>query len=208
MNDAPFNKPHTIRMGRTVTIPPMSQVAILVVTKASGLVYIGPKLPVQTRYHVRTANRIYEVRPDVKFELVLAKFSKNPQRLPKGMTIAYAKQNPLAMLTVPDEVSTKLEAVLNLPFTKNTAHDSPHNNHTKTNGPYDPTKPTDWRETIDLGHIYDSEMRTKILTILTKHEDMWTTGRLGEITATEHRITLETGTKPIRTMPYRQGPTM
>ena len=51
-------------------------------------------------------------------------------------------------------------------------------------------------------------MRTKILTVLTKHEDMWTAGRLGEITATEHRIMLETGTKPIRSMPYRQGPAM
>ena len=89
----------------------MSQVAIPVVTKASGLVYIERKLAVQTRYHVRTANGIHEVRPNVKFELVLAKFSKNPQRLPKGMTIAYAKRNPLAILTVPDEFSTKLEAV-------------------------------------------------------------------------------------------------
>ena len=55
-------------------------------------------------------------------------------------------------------------------------------------------------------------MRTKILTMLTKHEDMWTTGRLGEIRATEHRISLETGTKPIRSMPplspYRHGPAM
>ena len=72
INDAPFNKPHTIRTARTVTIPPMSQVAIPVVTKASGLVYIEPKLPVQTRYHVRTANGIHEVRPNVKFELVLS----------------------------------------------------------------------------------------------------------------------------------------
>ena len=34
---------------------------------------------------------------------------------------------------------------------------------------------------------------------------MWTSGRLGEITATEHRINLTVGTKPIRTIPYRQG---
>ena len=128
----------------------MSQVAIPVVTKASGLVYIEPKLPVQTRYYVRTANGIHDVRPDVRFELVLANFSKNPQRLPNGTTIAYAKRNPLAMLTVPDEVSTKLEAVLNLPFTKTTANDSPENKPTNTRGPDQPTKPTDWRDKIDL----------------------------------------------------------
>ena len=121
------------------------------------------------------------------------------------MTGAYAKWNPLALLTVPDEVSTKLEAVLNLPFTKTTTNDSTNNESIDANGPNELTKPTDWRDTIDLGHIENTEMRTKILTMLTKHEDMWTTGRLGEITATEHRITFETGTKPIRSMPYRQG---
>ena len=78
INNAPFNKPHTIRTARTVTIPPMSQVAIPVVTKASGLVYNEQKLPVQTRYHARTANVIHEVRPDVTVEMALANFSKNP----------------------------------------------------------------------------------------------------------------------------------
>ena len=208
INDVPFNKPHTIRTGRTVTIPPMFQVAIPVATKASGLVYIEPKLPVLTKYLVRTANGIHEVKPDVKFEMAVANFSKNPQRLPMGMTIAYAKRNPLAILTVPDEVSTKLEAVLNPPFTKTTANDSLHKESIDTSAPDEATKPTDWRDTIDLGHIYNDEMRIKILRMLTKHEDMWTTGRLGEITATEHRITLETGTKPIRSMPNRQGPAM
>ena len=195
-------------MARTITIPPMSQVAIPVFTNASGLVYIEPTLPVQARYHVRTANEIHDVRPDVRFELVLANFSKNPQRLPKGRTIAYAIRNPLAILTVPDKVSTKLKAVLNLPFTATTANSSTNNESIDTNGPDEPTKPTDWKDTIDLGHIENDGMRTKILTMLTKHEDMWTTARLGDITATEHRITLETGTKSIRSMPYRQGPAM
>ena len=124
------------------------------------------------------------------------------------MTIAYAKRSPLAILTVPDEVSTKLEAVLNLPFTKTTTNDSTNKESRDTTGPDEPTKLTEWRDTIDLGQIENNEMRTKIITMLTKDEDMWTTGRLGEITATEHRITLETGTKPIRSMPYRQGPAM
>ena len=207
-SDAPFNKANTIQTARTITIPPMSQVAIPVVTKASGLVYIEPKLTVQTRYQVRTANGIHDVRPDVRFELVLANFSKNPQRLPKGVTIAYAKRNPLAILTVPDKVSTKLGAVLNLPFTRTPTNDSTNNEPKDTNGPDEPTKLTDWRDTIDLGNIENDEIRTKILTMLKRHEEMWTTGRLREITATEHRIALETGTKPIRSTPYRQGPAM
>ena len=206
INDAPFNKTHTIRTARTVTIPPMSQVAIPAVTKASGLVYIKPKLPVQTRYEERTANGIHDVRPDVRFDVVLANFSKAPKRLPKGMTIAYEKWNPLAILKVPNKASAKIYAEPNLPFTKTTANDHKNNESIRTNGPDEPMKPTDCRETIDLGHIDDNEMRTKILTMLTTHEDMWTTGRLGEITAMEHRITLQPGTKHIRSMPYRQGP--
>ena len=208
INDAPFNKPHTLRMARTVTIPNMSQEAIPVVTKASGLVYIKPKLLVLTKYHARMANGIHEVRPNVKFELVLANFPKTPQRLLKGMTIAYAKRNPLAILTVPDEVSMKLEAVLNIPFTTTTANDSTNNEATDAGGPDEPKNATDWQDTIELWHIENDETRTKIITMLTKHEDMWTTGRLGEITATEHRITLETGTKPTRSMSYRQSPAM
>ena len=208
LNDAPFNKPDTIRIDRTVTILLMFQVAIPVVTKASGLVYIEPKLPVEMRYHVRTTNGIHEVRPDIKFELVLANFSKNLQRLTKDMTIAYAKRNPLAILTLPDEVSTKLKAVLKLPFTTTTANDSMNNESIESNGPDKPTKSTDWRETIDFGHTDNDEMRKKILTLLTKHKDMWTTGRLGDITATAHRVALETGTKPIRSRPYREGPAM
>ena len=171
-------------------------------------VKIPPKLPVQTRYHVQTANGIYDVRPDVRFEFVLANFSKNPQRLPKIMTIAYAKRNPLTILTVPEEVSTKLEAVVNLPFTTTTANNSTKNESIDTDGPDEPTKPTDWRDTIDPGHIENDGMRIKILAMLTKHEDTWTTGRIGDITATEHRTTLQTGAKPIRSMPYRQGPAM
>ena len=44
--------------------------------------------------------------------------------------------------------------------------------------------------------------------MLETNEDMRKSGRLGEIFATEHRIDLEPVTKPIRPMPYRQGPAM
>jgi len=37
---------------------------------------------------------------------------------------------------------------------------------------------------------------------------MWAPGRLGVIDATEHRIDLQPGTRPIRSMPYRQGPAL
>ena len=116
-NDAPFNRPHTVRLAKHVTIPPLSQMSVPLVTTAARLVYLEPEQPVQTRRHVRTSNGFTEVRPGVRFDIVLANFSKTTQLLPKGMTIEYAKRNPLAILTIPKNMSTKLEAVLNLPFT-------------------------------------------------------------------------------------------
>ena len=44
--------------------------------------------------------------------------------------------------------------------------------------------------------------------MLETHQDMWTSGLIGEISAIEYRIELEPGTKPIRSMPYRQCPVM
>ena len=98
------------------------------------------------------ANEVYDVGPAVSFELVLANFSKKPQRQPKGMAIAYGKRNPLAIITTPDEVGTKLEAV-HPPLSTTTANDPANNESMDTNGPDEPTKLTDWRDKIDLGHI-------------------------------------------------------
>ena len=135
--DAPFNRPHTVRLAKHVTIPPLSQMAVSVVTSAASLVHVEAKQPVQTRNHVRTSNGFIEVRPGVRFDILLANFSKTTQLLPKGMTIAYAKRNPLAILTIPKNVSTKLEAVLYLPFTNVKNEDNPNDEadpNEETNG--------------------------------------------------------------------------
>ena len=205
-NDAPFNRPHTVRLAKHVTIPPLSQTPVPVVTTAAGLVYLEPNQPVQTLHHVRTSNGVIEVRPGVRFDIVLANFSRTTQLLPKVMTIAYAKRNPLAILTILKNVSTKLEAAPNLPFTNAKNEDNPNNEADPNEETNTKERNTNWRDTINLEHVDDHDLRTRILTMLTKHEDMWTSGRLGEIAATEHRIELTDGTKPIRSMPYRQGP--
>ena len=206
---APFNHPHTVRLAKHETIPPLSQISIPVVTTAAGLVYLEPKQPVQTRHvvhHVRTSNGVIEVRPGVRFDVVLANFSKTTQLLPKGITIAYAKRNPLAILTIPKNVSTKLEDVLNLPFRNAKNEDNPKNEANPREETNTQERNRNWRDTINLEHVDEQDLRIRILTMLKKHEEMWTSDRLGEIAATEHRIELTNGTKPIRSMPYRQGP--
>ena len=205
-NDAPFNRPHTARITKHVMIPPLSQMSVLVVTRTAGLVYLEPKQPMQTRHHIRTSNGVIEVRPGVRFDIVLTNFSKTTLLLPKGMTISYAKRNPLAILPIPKNVSTKLEAVLNLPFTIAKNEDNPNNEADLNEDTNTKERNMNWRDTINLEHFDDQDLQTRILMMLTKQEDMWTSGRLGEIAATEHRIELTDGTKPIRSMPYQQGP--
>ena len=51
----------------------------------------------------------------------------------------------------------------------------------------------------------DEPPRQRITKMLRKHATMWS-GELGHIVATEHHIDVEPDTKPIRSMPYRQGP--
>ena len=60
---------------------------------------------------------------------------------------------------------------------------------------------------MSLSHIKDEPLRTENVAVLQKHSSMWD-GNLGTISATEHRIELEKGTKPVPSMPYRQGPAM
>ena len=57
---------------------------------------------------------------------------------------------------------------------------------------------------IDLSDV-ETKYHTTIRDILRKHETMWS-GKLGEITVTEHHIDLIKGARPFKAHPYRVGP--
>ena len=129
------------------------------------------------------------------------KFCKTPKCLPKGTVIAHAERNPLEIHAHPNKASLTLESVLHLPFERTEEAD-------EFNGPQptqtEPSKsaPPDWQTTVSLYHIDDADLRKSVIGMLETHQDMWTSGRLGEISASENRIELEPGTKPNRSMPY------
>ena len=174
---------------------------------AAGLVYLEPKAAIQQRHRVRTANGVADIKTNERFAIMISNFWTTPKCLPKGTVVAYAQRNPLAIHALPDKASRTLESVLHLPFERTEVAD-------ETDGIQpthpEPSKsaPTDWRTTVNLEHIGDAGLRKRVIEMLETHQDMWTSGRLGEISATEHRIDLEPGTKPIRSMPYRQGPAL
>ena len=66
-------------------------------------------------------------------------------------------------------------------------------------------KPRNWKDEIDLSHIEDEELRSRVVAMLEKHSWMWD-GSLGEIKATCHRVPLVDGARSHREMPRRTGP--
>ena len=57
---------------------------------------------------------------------------------------------------------------------------------------------------VDLSHL-DTQVRTKIRTMLKKFESLWN-GKLGVIRRAQHRISLLDGSKPVAMAPRRAGP--
>ena len=196
---------HTVKLAKFVTIPAKSQLAVPVRTEASGLVFIEPKHSVPARNNVRTANGVAEVKGNRPFTIVVLNFSDQRRMLHKGMTIGYASCNPSGVYCLNDEDSRAFENVLNLPFMRKSSYPTRVGTDTSDVESHPEFKSSDWRDSVDLSHIDDETLRYEILSMLAKHEDMWRPGHLGEITATEHRIRLAPGTKPIRQAPYRQG---
>ena len=99
------NRPHTVKLAKFVTVPPVSQVAVPVQTEASGLVFLEPKHSVFARHNVHTANGVAEVKGNRRFKIVVSNFSEQPLMLHKGMTIGYATRNPTGVYCLNDESS-------------------------------------------------------------------------------------------------------
>ena len=175
-----------------------------------------------------------EVPPAERFRVFLSNFSKSPRRLPKGTVVGYANRNPISIVTPDRDVAEECGKVLNLTTLptssspefeiENPTWDDPCANfqvggslepvlHTQeeTPGRRESLSPgsagpsATWQESVNLDHIPDDELRTKIMAMLAKHSDMWD-GSLGEIHATKHRLPLVEGARPHREMPRRTGP--
>jgi len=200
---------HVVKVARAVTVPPMSQMAIEVTSTACGLVFLEPKPSVQARHGVRIANGIAEVKPNESFLIIISNFSKLPRKLGKHLALAYAIRSPIGIFTPERKIGEAFEKVLNLPFFQQEGREGDDRTSPSPEGSDPPAaQPSDWRDTVDLAHLEDPELEQQILRMLESHADMWAPGRLGVIDATEHRIELQPGTKPIRSMPYRQGPAL
>ncbi len=60
------------------------------------------------------------------------------------------------------------------------------------------------RTASSLDGFHSQTLRGKELEMLRRHQSMWS-GHLGEVSATEHRMDVEPGTRHSRQAPYRAG---
>jgi len=74
---------------------------------------------------------------------------------------------------------------------------------------HSPTTAPDATDPVEEPHVHTPNvpegLRPRVLSLLEKHQAVWS-GHLGSIKATEHRIELKPGSKPVRINPYRMGP--
>ena len=181
----------------------MSQVTVPVRTKASGLVFLEPKHSVLTRHNVRTSNGVAEENGNRSSKVAVSNFSEQLRMLHKGMTIGYATRNPTGLFCLNDERSWTFKTVLTFPFVQK--DNSPRRVDERDFESLPEPKPDEWQKFVDLSHVENEILCEEILSMLSKHWDMWRLGHLGEITTTENCIELSPGTTPIRQAPYRQG---
>jgi len=72
-----------------------------------------------------------------------------------------------------------------------------------------PATAPDATDPVEEPHVHSSNVpegfRPQVFSLLEKHRALWS-GHLGSIKATQHRIELKPGSKPVRLSPYRIGP--
>ena len=71
-----FNQAQAVRLTKSITIPPMSQMVAQVVSTAAGLAHIEPKAAIQRRHRVPTANGVAEIKTNERFPITISNFSK------------------------------------------------------------------------------------------------------------------------------------
>lgn len=195
-----------VHLARPITVPAMAQAYVRVHSTARGLVRLDPKRSLLGRHAVQAAHGIDDIPPGGTFRLFVSNFSTTPRRLPKHTVVAYAHHD-VGPITQPGHDAAKAwSAALHIAPTEG----APRPNATAAEAVVTERDPTPhpspaWETGVDLGHVPDAALRSTIMEMLRKHAKMWD-GSLGSINVTEHRIDLEPGTRPMRSMPYRQGP--
>ena len=107
-------KDASIRLCKSLRLPPFTQVKAQVITQSGGLVHTEPRPSVYQQYQVRGINGVHEVVREEPFDLLLSTFSRVERHLSKGMVVAYAAPSPLALIPLLGPAGREMSQVLNI----------------------------------------------------------------------------------------------
>jgi transposase InsO family protein len=173
-----------VRVAKMAVIPPRSEANIYVTCALAGLCLItGPDS--RRMSPISLARGVAEVHPQTPFRVRVINPSTRKVCIPRNMVIGYAEAQPEQILTL-DESS--LTGPARPPVSPVVSK---------------PVIATPWEDQVDLDHLTPLD-REKVLQTLRPHREMWD-GRLGNVSATSHRIDVVPGSRPVHAQPYRAG---
>lgn len=168
-----------VRIAKFTTVPRRSESHVWVNCQSPGLRFLQSQLKSSEVTGISMANGIADILPLQPFRVRVLNTSNQDRVLPKGMVLGHALPHPKEIVNL---VSEESPPVADRPDVDGDT----------------------WKDDVDLTHL-PSEKRDAIYQLLGKHRHMWD-GRLGRVHATEHRIDLNPGSKPVHAQPYRAGP--
>jgi hypothetical protein len=195
-----------LRLAKKVVLPPRCEAHVMVESAGSGLCFLQNSAKTYATNGVSPANGVANIRSHVPFKVRVKNTFDRPHTLQKGMVLGWTLSHPMQLLTVPTGDYRKDVNIIDRGAPENSLfleQTTPEGQHPDVLV-QDATSPAQqWKGQVDLSHL-DSTERKAITNMLEPHQAMWD-GHLGEVTATQHRIDLIPGDKPVHSQPYRAG---
>ena len=172
-----------VHLAHEVVLPPRSRGYVPVQTLFQGNWVITQRHRVYERHRGHVATGTMDCTANQTWCVEVTHTGNTSKRFPKGMVLGHvsAYSGTVAAISREDWVAF-----------------SPS-----------PTTAPDATDHVEEPHVHTSNvpegLQPQVPALLEKHRALWS-GHLGSIKATEHRIELKPGSKPVRLNPYRMGP--
>lgn len=173
---------------------------------AIGLSSLYTRFSIAARPGIRLRNETAELDPRIKFDVIVQNLTGLDCMLLKNTAVEYAKQNPLAVIPLPHEICKEYARILcKLTSVGQGSSAMSSSTVSRNKTPSDSVTPSAFRDQMDPIHIRNNNVPAQILDTPLEHAVMWH-GRPATIKAAELTINLGLGTRPVRSIPYCQGP--
>ena len=170
-----------------VTVPAKTQVRLPVRTETGGLCIVQNHPKMVHKHLSLMANEVMDVLPHQPFSVLFSNFGDKPVTVPKNAVVGLDLPAPKEILTIYVN-AIRAEAAGNV--------SRPQEDKSKSSPADREEKPdSDWRDKVNIG-VKDRLVRYRIVSLLEDFQELWN-GELRQIKATQHRIELTPGAKPV-----------